>query len=100
MIKAPLAKGVGGVALAFRDRLGPGQPVEDKMSERFEAQGGVPFNLALPPVEGIHAAKKPFLQHQIGLRVEITVKRVFHDFGLGHARHGCAAFELGMQLVG
>jgi len=29
MVKAPLAKGVGGVALAFGDRFGARQPVED-----------------------------------------------------------------------
>lgn len=62
-VKAPLAKGVGGVALAFRDRLGPGQPAEDKMGEGFEAQRGIPFNLALPPVEGIHPRQQPLFQH-------------------------------------
>lgn len=61
MIEAPLAEGLVCVALDFRDRLGAGQPVDDKMGERFEAQGCVAFHLALPPVERIHAAQQPFL---------------------------------------
>ena len=61
MVETPLANGVGRSGLAFRDRLGAGQPVEDRMGDRFEAQGCVAFDLALPPVERIHAAQQPFL---------------------------------------
>ena len=35
MVKAPLSEGVGAVTLAFRDRLGAGQP---QMGKRFEMQ--------------------------------------------------------------
>lgn len=75
MIEPLLTKGVGGVAFAFRDRFGAGQPAIDVMGERLIGVGEIAFDLGLSLVEGIAPCQQPLFQYSTEPWIEQGPKR-------------------------
>ena len=76
MVEPILAKGMGDIALAFRDRFGAGQPVVDVVGERLIGVGDIAFDLGLAPVEGIDPRQQPLFQNRARFGIEPGPKRV------------------------
>ncbi|WP_396274550.1 hypothetical protein [Hyphomonas sp.] len=92
--KPPLPERVGRFAFAVRDRVCPGQPIEDKLSERLEAER----DIALPDFKFVEALQQTFFQPQPDRRLEVFIERLFDDGVLCHAGPSGFGFEAGQKV--
>ena len=100
MVKPPLPQRMGGVAFLRWQRVGPSQPVEDKLGNRFEGDLDIAFDLALADVEPVHALEDAFLHALPDFRIEILPQGLLDNGGFGGAGPARHFVEFGIDIAG
>jgi len=84
-VKPALPERMSRITVPFRNRICAREPIEDVMCECFHRQSDVSLNLALPRIEGIHAADKSRFQPPILFREQELLQCGFQDRCFRHA---------------